>query len=250
MKRRLSIGIVWLITFGAAGPLALAAEMPSLLMESGSGARAGLPAWVSLEEAFSADGTLRREYFTEGERWGIEEGLPSILNDPQIGCTLIEEWDLNRPDMSEFATPRKAARVAEAVGLFTVRDSAVGFQRGVPGTLFRAEALSRYRGFAELDGVYFFVPIAKYQVGDRKYCKVDRRYPELPTAGDEVLLMVPSKLDPQEMLVDLVYETNLIIFRQAKHEVALSTTTLQYEERLRTADRDSILAEVLAGVEQ
>ena len=204
------------------------------------------PSWVSLDVAFNSEGSLNREYFHEVDRVAIEN-FPYAEWDEAKGCFLLEEFYLSEVNPPDRSSLEKAALHSEAIVLATIQASEVGLASSTPGTLYLAGISRKLEGLEYTDQVYFFIPVAEFQVENRRYCKIDRRYPKPPGLGDEVLLLVQDVEDPAEPFVT-VDGTSVIVFPRGQEVDLPEAFKSEGSAMGETATRDSILSEVQAVI--
>jgi len=174
------------------------------------------PVFVSASKAIGKDGRVSRELLPDAydtvenylaDPWAVEDGCHHIGE-------LIEEymWNNNRSSI------KLAAQKSSNVFTAKVVEKAFGFNHGVPGQLLRIEPSETFHGATPLASYFIFFPVGEFIAGPYKICKTDRRYPEPPAIGDEVLVMEPEhrKRGPSDPFIYLDDSWSLVVFPNGK----------------------------------
>lgn len=205
------------------------------------------PVWVSQDE-LSPPGTPRDavDWSLVGEpaKKAIEfyfeaDDRMRAMQDPSP-CLLIQHYE-DHFEPNNNLVELTASSLAIYRG--KVAGRAVGFYLGHAGTLLRVEVQRELKGDGELASareVYVHYPYGEFEVGGRKFCLSDRRYPQPPRDGDAVLLFVLREpLDARRRLI--VPEPTEIVFESGKGE-------LSYTQELST-DLDFLISKSLDDLE-
>lgn len=167
-----------------------------------------LPFWLAANEAIDSEGKVTDELSDVNK--GV---LESILRDHVPGrCIEVTESYDNYPWL-KGDTLAEVIATSDLVLSGTVTASAPGFQLAEPGQLFRLELDRAYKGSANLDYYFFFVPIGRFKAGPYEICKTDVRFPGAPTVGDRVVLIVPKTRNPAEHYLNISYDGSTVLLR-------------------------------------
>jgi hypothetical protein len=103
----------------------------------------------------------------------------------------------------DVSTLPKRVRHATLILHAKATDFRYGFKGTTPGRLVRLEPLELLKGNeALLDEYFVFYPVGTFQVGDHKICKTDYRYPAVPEPGDEVVLLILNRPNPDAPMLE------------------------------------------------
>jgi hypothetical protein len=178
MRNRLFV-LVLLIAAPCAHAQGIAAPIPLILYQA---AYEG-PVWVS-ESAVSSDaGLLART---------LPPGLEEVIRDwpDPAECIEVVVHDDARPAEAAESFADEVKRAERIVRGFVVgRES--GFFQSRPGTLLRLQPQETLHGESRVDDQFVFVPVGEVQLGEKKMCSVDPRFPFVPEVGGELLLVIP-----------------------------------------------------------
>lgn len=184
------------------------------------------PVWVAAEAAFHSGGEINEAVFSPGAQTFLADFLRMPLQD---GCIQLEEFysaTVNAPDLSTLAKALSGAK-AQMRARVAARDWGFGYG-GTPGQLLTIAPLEMYRGKAQRDTYFIFIPVGEFAAGPASFCKIDRRFAEPPEPGEEVLLLLPEPIDLSEPLLDVWAAESLITLKK-NGSVALPRTFAQQE---------------------
>lgn len=215
-----------LLLWAAAG-MALAVSAPALLARGAAPAATPIPSilyadlparldssypmWAAADEVIDDQGRV-----TDRLSPALRSTIESLVATGMPGrCIEVTEYYDNYPALMG-GTLAEAIDNSEQVLAGTVTAKAAGFELDEPGQLFRLDAGESYKGSADLDYYYFFVPVGRFRAGPYEICKTDTRFPAVPEVGDRVVLLVPSVSNPAEHYLRTSRDASLIILRDAE----------------------------------
>jgi hypothetical protein len=161
---------------------------------------ATLPIWIDASVAITENGEPNRAV------WGEYTGrITELLQKPASGkCLDVGSAFEETPMPPPRATLDDAVTHSDVALLGLVTDKAYGFYSGAPGQLLQIEPERSYGRRLDKARYYFFVPVARFQIGGVEICKTDPRYAEPPDVGSEVFLFVQPPADPTGTLLHVV----------------------------------------------
>lgn len=186
-------------------------DMPQVLYSTETDS--SYPLWIAAEAAFDQHGEVITDLCDPGSCIFLKS-LAATPPDPVSGCIEREEADELLWDPPDRSTLEKSVKSSQLVLFAEVEDTAFGFMGGVPGQLIRVEPKRDFKGERLLDGYFFFFPAGNFVAGPYEICKIDRSYPAIPTVGDEVLLMVPYKIDSNEPFLAISGGEGVVVVRK------------------------------------
>lgn len=155
------------------------------------------PVFVAAELAISPAGEISKELFHPA----VTRILQNTLKEPiENGCIQVGEAFVQGTNTPRFDSLDSLVSNAEHVVLARITGSRAGFVHGVPGQLLRIVEIRSMKGDGAAGTGYFFLPVARIDVGGLPICKSDRRYGRVPTPGDEVLIFAESLREEAEEL--------------------------------------------------
>lgn len=168
-----------------------------------------IPVWVSASVAFDADGNLRPDHFSNGDRKRIEANR---RRNPGPDCVV----STGRP----FETNRQSKSLSDLVAnsLAIVTGNVVGIEQGfftgMPGVLLAVKVESRLKRFAAVDDdefVFAFVGEGRIETTKGLTCASSLSAVPMPQIGDGILLFAYDNpidiarsilhVDPRQQLV-------------------------------------------------
>lgn len=194
------------------------------------------PVWVSVDEAFDADGNLKpslvplntlrygRLVDYEERRYGSEDRSFRIVEDDQCPSVLGVPLHHGRPaktveDLIEHSVAIYRARI---VGL------SYGFYAGEPGVLLRAIPLESWKDTEEIStehDLLLFHNYARFAAGNIKFCAGFRE----PKIGEEILVFAYQT--PIDELRSIIYVHDRIFFEASDGTIEiLPTWTLRFDK--------------------
>jgi hypothetical protein len=158
------------------------------------------PIWIDASVAVTENGEPNPAV------WGEYTGLiREYLEKPAGGgCKAVGPAYTATPYPPPRATLQDAVRHSEVALLGRVTDKAYGFYGHDPGQLLQIAPVLSYGYPLSQPRYYFFVPIARFRVGEIELCKTDPRYAEPPDVGDEVFLFVQRPADTTGVLLHVL----------------------------------------------
>lgn len=215
MTRQNKVSIWFGMVFALAVSLPSAGDsMPATLTTQLPGVDKSYPTWVSAAVATRPDGSLDTALFHPFWLEMIQAQL-SVPHNPELGCIPAGEVFLSWVAPPDMTTLEKAFAASAQTLRVKITDRDFGFDRGVPGQLFKAEVLESYKGVANNTSYYFFVPVGRVKVGRQEICKTDYRFKVVPQPGDEAILLIHT-VAPGDPYLDLAFEDGLIVLRGAE----------------------------------
>jgi hypothetical protein len=255
------LGVAALLALGSGPPCEAAApqkleqitpaapDIPPILNANWDLIDKTFPTWVSLEAAFTSSGELVETAFNSLSLRYIR-GLLSTPVDPAKGCAVYGEVYESWVNPPERHTLQLAVSNSKHIVLGKVLASEIGFDRGTAGTLFLMQPSRIEKGGQLPSKIFFFVPIARFRIAEKDYCKEDSRYPAPPRIGDEVLLLLPGPVGASDEFVDLRFETSLIVLpHNGSPRVPTVFRTSETDSLLPAPDRSEIFAAIAATKE-
>ena len=183
MTKRFFIILALLFSFG----LAAEEEMPQVAYYSEFPDMP--PHWVAAEAALDDVGKPRLELFGSGSL----DHLRLLMERDSRGpgqCTEIRN-EIPGNHAENIKNLELLAQDSDWIFLAEVTGSLGGFRRGFPGTLLRIEPESVFKGPVDRNYPhYIYLPIGEIELGSKRLCVSDVRYPELPEIGEKVLVHV------------------------------------------------------------
>jgi len=215
MRHRLPM-ILFLALVVAAGPSPLRAErirdlkgeLPQVLYTALAKHDPAYPTFVAAEAAINPDGSINEKLLPPS----AISTLRGILDqEPVDGCIRTEEvwWDeMGVPDRPTLELAAKRSDLV-LVGEVVAREA--GFRFFEAGQLIEVTVKEVIHGNADADRYFVFIPVAKFQAGPYRICKIDRRYVAPPEIGERVVLLVPRGQDIDGEYIDVVDGSGLMV---------------------------------------
>ncbi len=149
------------------------------------------PIWIDASMVLNHDGSVDTALVPKDEAdWFL---APLLSSTPEHGCVHtggILQDNVNAPDRGSLEEAAKSSRL---VILGRVTEKAFGLEAYIPGQLLRVVPLETLKGQPRNVPAYFvFMPVGNFKIGTVPICATDKRYPDPPQVGDEVLLFVPD----------------------------------------------------------
>ncbi|MFL6261371.1 MAG: hypothetical protein ACJ76Y_16865 [Thermoanaerobaculia bacterium] len=167
---------------------------------------ATLPIWIDASVAVTANGEPNPAIW--GEYTGrITELLQKTASG---GCREVGPVFEETPMPPPRATLDDAVTHSDVALLGRVTDKAYGFYSGAPGQLIQVEPERSFGRRLDKARYYFFVPVARFQIGSVELCKTDPRYAEPPDVGGEVFLFVLPPADPTGTLLHVLNPGDIV----------------------------------------
>lgn len=178
--------------------LDLGESMPQVLYSSTS--THSFAAWVSASAALEPSGEYDARLFHPH----VIEKLKYHLSKPAgpDGCVHYGPIFHDLVGAPDWGTRKKVLANSDLVVQGTVVGKEFGFKGSVPGQLLKLKADTVFKAQLEhLDSYYVFFPVGEFSVGDIRICKTDPRFPPPPEIGDELIVSVPHRSNPDEPLL-------------------------------------------------
>lgn len=193
----------------------LGEAMPQVLYSSN--AAHSFATWVSASAALEPSGSFDERLFHPQIREKLDYHLSQ---EPSAdGCIPYGPVYFDLVGAPDWSTRQKVFLNSELVVYGTVVGKEYGFKGSVPGQLLKLETKKVYKGDREhLPAYYVFFPVGEFQVEDLRICKTDNRYPPPPEIGDELIVSVPRRSNPDESLLepDLVSGHGFITLKDSR----------------------------------
>ena len=115
--------------------------------------------------------------------------IESMLSHPSADNGCLDYWTSYEDVDDEPRTLASALHKAPNVLIGTVTGSQPGFlDLTLPGTLLRVEVDEILRGLY-MEEIFTFLPVGDFRIGKIDVCKKNPFYPQLPTPGEQVVLL-------------------------------------------------------------
>ena len=115
--------------------------------------------------------------------------IESMLSHPSADKGCLDYWTSYEDVDDEPRTLASALHKAPNVLIGTVTGSQPGFlDLTLPGTLLRVEIDEVLRGLY-MEEAFTFYPVGDFRIGEIDVCKKNPFYPQLPTPGEQVVLL-------------------------------------------------------------
>jgi len=183
--------------------------MPTVLKEIVHGSE--VLQFVSASHAIKPSGEIDEMLFPSP----TSTMLQSLLERPAVdGCIPDEEYIYDYVGIPFRETLDEAVGTAERVFEGVVDGREYGFHGGEPGQLLRVSEVKALRGdMADVEALFVFVPVGRFEVDGKVICKTDRRYASPPAIGDRVIVFqLPGMLNGQ--FVELIDDAGLVTVRR------------------------------------
>ena len=186
----------------------LKGELPQVLYTALAKHDPAYPTFVAADAAINPDGSINEKLLPPS----AISTLRGILDqEPVDGCIRTEEvwWDeMGVPDRP---TLELAAQRSDLVLVGEVVAREAGFRFFEAGQLIEVTVKEVIHGNADADRYFVFIPVAKFQAGPYRICKIDRRYVAPPEIGERVVLLVPRGQDIDGEYIDVVDGSGLMV---------------------------------------
>lgn len=157
-------------------------------------AQADFPYFVAASHLLTSEGRVDPKLVAPGQIDWLEKtlALPEVDGCVQLGPVVIEGFANTEPDNLESAA-MSAMLVVEG----RVTAARPGFLAGTAGTLLRVapRRVLANRAPRGQPMYFFFVPVAKFKLGGKTYCKSDAHFGVVPQIGQQVVLIAQALED-------------------------------------------------------
>jgi hypothetical protein len=157
------------------------------------------PVWVDSSAVLDKHGKVAVDIFHPA----VARALETLLSQPG-GATCIQVGIIFKDYVarSSGATLQETARIAQTTVLTKVVGASYGFYGDTPGTLLHLRLVSTVKGDVTRRRLFAFIPVGNFVVGNKRICKTDSRFGDLPVVGDELLILTdPPRGEHQELLL-------------------------------------------------
>lgn len=166
------------------------------------------PVWVDSSAVLDKHGKVAGDIFHPA----VARALETLLSEPSAAtCIQVGTIFKDYVDQPSRATLRDTVQSLPTAVLTKVVAASQGFYGDTPGTLLHLRLVAKLKGEVTSRRLFAFIPVGEFAVGDKRICKTDPRFGDLPVAGDELLVLTyPPRGEHQELLL-VPDEGNLVV---------------------------------------